>query len=101
DALSRTVLQEEIDAIQAAIRPRFPDLADAYELGSVCMYTMSPDGHFVIGLHPDYKQVAISAGFSGHGYKFASVVGEILSELALTQTSRLDLTPFSPARFQG
>lgn len=45
------------------------------------MYTNTPDEHFVISLHPEYPQVAIAAGFSGHGFKFASVVGEILADL--------------------
>ncbi len=48
----------------------------------VCMYTNSPDHHFVIDRHPGYRRVALACGFSGHGFKFASVVGEILADLA-------------------
>ncbi|GAA3313206.1 hypothetical protein GCM10020331_002780 [Ectobacillus funiculus] len=47
------------------------------------MYTNTPDEHFVISAHPDYPQVAVAAGFSGHGFKFASVVGEILADLVI------------------
>ena len=46
------------------------------------MYTNTPDQHFVISAHPEHPQVAVAAGFSGHGYKFCSVVGEILADLA-------------------
>jgi len=48
----------------------------------VCMYTMSADSHFVVDRHPQYPQVAFVAGLSGHGFKFASVLGEILADLA-------------------
>jgi sarcosine oxidase len=50
----------------------------------VCMYTNSPDGHFIIDRHPKYENVMVACGFSGHGFKFASVVGEVLADLALT-----------------
>ena len=47
------------------------------------MYTMSPDEHFVLDRHPEYTQVAFVAGLSGHGFKFTSALGELLSQLAL------------------
>ena len=50
---------------------------------AACMYTMSPDEHFVLDLHPDHPQVALAAGLSGHGFKFAAGFGEILADLAL------------------
>lgn len=53
-----------------------------------CLYTMSPDGHFVIDRHPQHENVVIAAGFSGHGFKFASVVGEVLADLVLTGSTR-------------
>lgn len=49
----------------------------------VCLYTMSPDSHFVVDRHPRHPQVAFVAGLSGHGFKFASVLGEILADLTL------------------
>lgn len=48
-----------------------------------CRYTMTPDGHFIIDRHPQYEQVLFGAGFSGHGFKFAPVIGEVLADLAL------------------
>ncbi len=68
---------------------------------TACLYTMSPDSHFVLGLHPEHPQVAIAAGFSGHGFKFASVVGEILADLALTGMTAQPIGFLSPERFCG
>ena len=50
---------------------------------SVCMYTMTPDSHFIVDRHPRFSNVVIGAGFSGHGFKFTSVLGETLARLAL------------------
>jgi glycine/D-amino acid oxidase-like deaminating enzyme len=61
----------------------------------------SPDEHFVIDLHPDDKNVVVAAGFSGHGFKFASVVGEILADLVLEGTSRHEIGFMRLARFAG
>ena len=61
---------------------------------------MSPDHHFVLGLHPEHPQVAIAAGFSGHGFKFASVVGEILADLSLTGTTAQPISFLSPLRIR-
>jgi len=63
--------------------------------GAVCMYTKTPDEHFVIDLHPQYSNVAIAAGFSGHGFKFSSVVGETLSQLVTTGQTEHDISIFS------
>jgi sarcosine oxidase len=57
----------------------------------VCMYTNSPDGHFIIDRHPKHERVTVACGFSGHGFKFASVVGEILADLAMSGMARLPL----------
>jgi sarcosine oxidase len=65
------------------------------------MYTNTPDLHFVIGPHPAAPQCIVAAGFSGHGFKFASVVGEILADLALEGATRHDIDLFAPTRFQG
>ncbi len=56
---------------------------------TVCMYTMTTDGHFVVDRHPEHPHVALAAGLSGHGFKFTCVLGEVLSQLALD--GRVDL----------
>ena len=59
-----------------------------------CMFTNTPDHHFVIDLHPDYPQVSIASPCSGHGFKFASVVGEIMADLAEKGFTRHDIGLF-------
>jgi len=59
-----------------------------------CMFTNTPDHHFVIDLHPDYPQVSIASPCSGHGFKFASVVGEIMADLAEKGFTRHDISLF-------
>ncbi len=50
---------------------------------AACMYTMTPDAHFIVDRHPEHPQVVIGAGFSGHGFKFTSVIGEALADLSI------------------
>ncbi|NBC68829.1 N-methyl-L-tryptophan oxidase [Paenibacillus sacheonensis] len=67
--------------------------------GSACTYTMTPDEHFILDRHPDYPHIAIGAGFSGHGFKFASANGEILAKLAAGEDPGFDLSLFTLRRF--
>ena len=69
-------------------------------LMSAGMYTLTPDEHFVIASHPDHSAVTVAAGFSGHGFKFTTVVGEILADLAETGSTKHPIDFFSPTRFQ-
>jgi glycine/D-amino acid oxidase-like deaminating enzyme len=64
------------------------------------MYTMTPDENFIIELHPEHPQIAYGAGFSGMGFKFSPVVGEILADLARVGVSRHDTTMFASHRFR-
>lgn len=68
--------------------------------GKTCMYTLTPDEDFIIDLHPAYPNVAIASGFSGHGFKFSSVVGQILSELIISGKTEQNISPFSINRFK-
>ena len=77
----------------------FPDAAGATSSMKVCMFTNSPDEHFIIDTLPDSPQVVVAAGFSGHGFKFSSVVGEILADLAVDGETRHDIGMFKLARF--
>jgi glycine/D-amino acid oxidase-like deaminating enzyme len=60
---------------------------------------MTPDGQFLLGRHPRHPQVVVSAGLSGHGFKFAPVLGEILADLALDGTTRHPIGFLDPGRF--
>lgn len=64
-----------------------------------CMFTNSPDDHFILDVHPDYPQVSFATGFSGHGYKFASVIGEIMAELATKGNTKHNIELLRLKRF--
>jgi sarcosine oxidase len=77
----------------------FPDGCGPTMALASCMFTNTPDRHFIIDLHPEFKNVVIASPCSGHGFKFASVVGEIVADLAEKGQTRHDLTLFRLARF--
>lgn len=89
------------DAMRMTLGPRIPSLAAAQVVDTAsCRYTLTPDHHFVIGLHPEFAQVVIASPCSGHGYKFASVIGEILAELAIAGSTRHPIALFDAGRFR-
>jgi sarcosine oxidase len=90
---------DEIAAMRELLRTRIPRLAEGEWLhGKPCLYTLTPDEHFVIGVHPDAVNAVVACGFSGHGFKFSPVVGEILADLALTGTTAHPIALFDPTR---
>lgn len=99
--LSREAFREDEEVLRDFAARYFPDGAGPTMILKACLFTNSPDRHFIIDLHPEYPQVSFAAGFSGHGYKFASVVGEIMADLAERQATRHDITLFNLARFTG
>jgi sarcosine oxidase len=68
---------------------------------AACMYTMTPDEHFIVGLHPGAPRVAFAAGMSGHGFKLAPILGKALADLALDGRTDERVELFSPERFGG
>ncbi|KMJ54988.1 methyltryptophan oxidase, partial [Bacillus sp. LL01] len=76
-------------------------IPNSYKLkyGKTCMYTLTPDDKFIIDIHPKYSNVAIAAGFSGHGFKFSSAVGQALSNLITSGKNDIDISQFSINRF--
>lgn len=102
DSVDREVHHDEVAAMRKALAGRIPALSEGILVDSVtCLYTVTPDHHFVIGLHPQYPQVVIASPCSGHGYKFATVVGEVLADLAVEQTTRHRIALFAPSRFEA
>ncbi len=99
-AFYRSIRKDEA-ALRASLEPYLPALARGRIVDSMtCKYTLTPDQHFVIDRHPEYPQVAIASPCSGHGYKFASVVGEILADLAIEGTTRHPIELFAATRFR-
>ncbi|MBA2450064.1 MAG: N-methyl-L-tryptophan oxidase [Chloroflexi bacterium] len=102
----------EADAVDRECHPRdeailrefaeryFPDGAGPTMTLRACLFTNSPDEHFIVDVHPRHPQVSLAAGFSGHGYKFCSVIGEIMADLAEAGTTAHDIGLFSLSRFR-
>jgi sarcosine oxidase len=100
DDVDRIVDPAEVDALRDAIRPILPQLAEApVRESTVCLFTNTPDYDFLIDRHPHHPQVLISSPCSGHGFKFASAIGEAHADLILDGHCRFDLTPFRISRF--
>lgn len=92
---------ENMAVISEFVSRRYPHL-DATPFHTVtCLYTNTPDLHFVMDRHPTYPNLVIGAGFSGHGFKFGAILGEILAAMALNAPPPFDVTPFSLARFES
>jgi sarcosine oxidase len=89
----------EIAEMREILRRCFPE-ADGEPLdAATCLYTSTPDHHFILGAHPDEPRVILASPCSGHGFKFATAIGEVLADLATSGQSNFDLAPFSPRRF--
>jgi sarcosine oxidase len=101
DTVDRTIRPEEEYIIRERVAEAFPLLPGRLLHAETCLYTMTPDEHFVIDKHPEFSQVSLAAGFSGHGFKFASVLGEVLADLATDTAPSYDLELFSARRFAG
>lgn len=100
DAVDRTVREGESANVAALAQQLFP-LATAHVLESVvCLYTNTPDHDFVVDRYPGEERVVLGAGFSGHGFKFATAVGELLVQLALDPGAET-LPRLSPRRFSA
>lgn len=104
DEIVREYTESDSVAVRQFLQRHIPGLAQSpISATAPCIYTLTPDRHFVIDTHPDYENVAIACGFSGHGFKFAPVMGEMLAELIQdpknTRASTKDL--FSIKRWQA
>lgn len=94
--IDRTVTEaQDLRPLRSALRDVLPDLSRSPVRDSTtCIFTNTPDHDFVIDFHPEHPNVLISSPCSGHGFKFASAIGELQADLVTTGSSRFDLTPF-------
>lgn len=99
DTVDRDCALRDEKPLRIAVEKYFPAAAGPLMAMKTCMFTNSPDEHFILDLHPQYPQVSIAAGFSGHGYKFCSVIGEVLADLATRERTHHDIAMFRFARF--
>jgi sarcosine oxidase len=98
DAMDRNCHPEDEAVLREGIARYFPDANGPTLALKVCLFTNTPDEHFILDAHPETDRVFIAAGFSGHGFKFCSVVGEIMAELAATGATRHNLDLFRITR---
>ncbi|XP_074642238.1 peroxisomal sarcosine oxidase-like isoform X2 [Tubulanus polymorphus] len=81
------------------VKDHFPGLEPIPSVIENCIYTMTPDGSFILDHHPQHRNIAIGAGFSGHGFKLAPVVGKLLKQLVTGEKPAHDMNAFSMQRF--
>lgn len=82
DTVCREATAEDAESFLPALRRYLPDGVGPVLSTRICLYTNTPDGHFIIDRHPEYENVTVACGFTGHGFKFAPVVGQILAGMA-------------------
>ncbi|HVX92084.1 MAG TPA: FAD-dependent oxidoreductase, partial [Xanthobacteraceae bacterium] len=99
DTCPRAVTAGDEAAIRSAIAEHLPDLDGPMLSAATCLYTVAPDGHFILDHLPGHPQVIIASPCSGHGFKFAPVIGAILADLATEGATRRDICRFRLARF--
>ena len=95
DLVSREVAAGERDDMYYRLtQPRIDGLRDSLVKAEVCLYTVTPDEHFVVDFHPDSERVAVASPCSGHGFKHSAAIGEILAQLALEGETEFDISHF-------
>ena len=92
---------EELGALQQTLAQYIPEGAGKLLKSCTCLYTNSPDQHFIVDKWPDNERVTLAAGFSGHGYKFSSVMGEVLADLAMEGSTKLPIEFLGLSRFNS
>ena len=89
--LDRSLLPGEATSVEAFVKRTTTGVVPVADRYSICMYTMSPDGHFFVDRHPQFPHVVLGAGFSGHGFKFTPVIGQALADLAVDGSTSLPI----------
>ena len=98
ETIDRSVREGEISEMRDRVARVVPALDGPCLHSATCMYSNTPDEHFVIARHPDSENITVACGFSGHGFKFVPVVGEILADLAIDGVTGHPISLFDPKR---
>jgi sarcosine oxidase len=99
ELVRRDVKEGELDPLRHFVRTRLRGVTQRVVRITTCMYTNTPDGHFAIGLHPDDPRVTVLSACSGHGFKFAPVIGDIAADLVFEGRTSRDISRLSLTRF--
>jgi sarcosine oxidase len=99
DTYDRSVSAQDEAVIRAALADHLPTVNNRMRMAQTCLYTMTPDGHFLIDWIVSPRILVVSA-CSGHGFKFATVIGEIVADLAIQATTAHDIARFRLDRFE-
>jgi sarcosine oxidase len=99
DHVRRDITDAELDPLRTFASTYLHGVGSRVTRTAVCMYTNTPDRHFVIDLHPDDARVVVISACSGHGFKFAPVIGDIAADLLCDGRTSRDISRFSFARF--
>ncbi|MDQ6623222.1 MAG: FAD-dependent oxidoreductase, partial [Verrucomicrobiota bacterium] len=91
----------DIEPIARAMEDWMPGATHQFVAARPCLYSLTPDEHFIVDRHPHHANLILCGGFSGHGFKFASVIGEIAAQLALEGATRHSIDFLSLARFRN
>lgn len=101
EQVDRVVTTADVTPLRSALAQVLPELSRSPIRGSsTCIFTNTPDHDFVIDFHPEHSNVLISSPCSGHGFKFASAIGELHADYLITGTSAFDLSPFRLDRWR-
>lgn len=101
ETVDREVAEGERDAIAGLLERFAPAARGRCIAAEACLYTNTPDRHFIVDRHPAVEHLMVVSACSGHGFKFASVLGEVVADLVTGRDVAFDLAPFGLARFQG
>jgi sarcosine oxidase len=99
DDYDRNVSSSDEAAIRVAVADYLPAANGKLKAATTCLYTMAPDGDFIIDTVPSESRIIVASPCSGHGFKFAPLIGEIVAELAATGTTTRDIARFGISRF--
>jgi len=100
ETLTPYVSEQEINSM-IEVAEKYLDIETMFNYSATCMYTNTPDQNFIIDSHPQNENIIIASPCSGHGFKFSSLTGKILCDMATGKPVSFDVSPFSISRFVG
>src|SRR5262249_43538240 len=101
DDVRRDVGADDVSPVRALLERYLPRAAGTLRASATCLYTNTPDHHFLVDAHPAHAEVLIVSACSGHGFKFASAIGEVVADLLTDGGTEFDVGVFGGERLSG